>query len=165
MFKKIEDIEKLNTTDLINLIINNFHIPLRKLLFEMDNLLLLIKTELELTWLYELYSQFKYELTIHMDREELKFFSEIIDLDSWKKFNKERIKDFLNYQEIEHKEIIHYLDSWQKIFEKLKKQWNIINNNIFKFEEKFNFLLKLLNNIIIIEEKVLNKRVLDKLNI
>jgi hypothetical protein len=133
-------------------------------LIDMDNILLLIKKELEISWLYELYSQFKYELTIHIDREELKFFSEIIDLDIWRSFNKSKIIDFLNYQEIEHKEIIYYLESGKKLFEKLKKQWNIINNNLPKFEKKFNTLLKLLNNIIIIEEKILNKRVIEKLN-
>jgi iron-sulfur cluster repair protein YtfE (RIC family) len=45
----MEDIKKLNTTDLINFIINNYHVTLRKLLIDMDNILLLIKKELEIS--------------------------------------------------------------------------------------------------------------------
>ena len=158
--KNLKEINNYSILELINYIIDNFHIPLRKDLIILES----ITEELynkdnfkkDIALPREIFKQFKQEILNHINQEENEFFPEIINLENWTLNNSKIINKFLHIQEIEHNEINNYLIWWKKIIDNF--DWEII--------KEYKELLNLVNKIhkdtldhIYVENNYLNTKV------
>lgn len=124
---------KLKTKELIEIIIKEYHRPLRlgNPMIKKDLIYLCKKyrhIETKLLLIKELFEQFDSQIIKHIDREEKVFFKAIIDLEekviNLKDIDKKTIKDvkaFIKKQEIEHSEIDNYTESIEILCSKISK--------------------------------------------
>ena len=160
----LQEMENLDPSEIVDIIIKDFHDPLRKILPELWDLMNKIqnKYNLDTLWLAkEMFKQFQYEIVRHIDREDNNFFPNIKELEKWKLKDFTIIKRYLTLQKIEHHEIDNYLISLKDIVTKICK--NEKGKDFIKFKELSEILFTAIQEVICIENVILDKKIEDLL--
>jgi iron-sulfur cluster repair protein YtfE (RIC family) len=156
--------EKLNPSEIVDIIIKEFHDPLREILPELWDLMNKIENEYNSNsiWLAkEIFKQLQYEAVRHIDREDNNFFPNIKELENWRLKDFTVIERYLTLQKIEHHEIDNYIIPWRDIVKKICTDEK--NETFIRFKELSEILFVAIQQVIYIENVILDRKIEDLL--